>query len=383
MTPLVIGYDYKLVLLSVSVAIISAHSGILIFSPRGGRPVEAFKTRLGWGAAVIGSGIWTMHFVGMLALRLPFAIDYSVLPTLISALVAVVMTGVGLYAATSGRLGRWGLPVGATGMGLGIAAMHYIGMSAISSVCGIGYSFAGTAMAIVCGVAASALALCRLTRPTSSWASNVQAAFALGAAISSMHYIAMLTTRFGPLYDTVMVAVPSLNATYLACFVAVAVFFFVNILLLLALPDVEGRSVSSFPKSDSLDDPAGSLFAPTQELSIPVSGNGETRFVSVDRILFVTAEGHYTRVGYVDENSVFRQQICDHSLAKLADLLTPHRLLRCHRSHLVNLGHVEAIRRRGERGEAVLDMVTAPAIPVSRTAMPNFCRAVGEYRNAV
>lgn len=373
-------YDYGLVLLSVSVAIIAAHSGILIFSPARGHQIGSYKKRLGLGAAVIGSGIWTMHFIGMLAMRMAFEFNYAILPTLVSALVAIVMTGLGLYAATSGQLQRWGLAAGALGMGLGIAAMHYIGMSTVASVYRLSYQPLGTAIAVLCGIGASALALRRMTGPATGWGQNLQAAVALGLAISAMHYIAMAATQMEPLNRAMPIAAPSLNATYLACVIAVAVFFFVNAFLLLTLPDMQRESR---PAEASLE-PATSMSTAANDVpSVPVSGNGEIRFVSADRILFVTADGHYTRVGYIDESGTFREQICDHSLARLADVLIPHLMLRCHRSHLINLSHVEAIRRRGERGEAVLSIPAAPTIPISRAAMPAFSTAIGKFRHAI
>ena len=111
---MIVAYDYKLVLLSVAVAIVSAYAGLLLLNSEGGRSPLTYKARVGFAAFIIGTGIWSMHFIGMLALHLPIPVDYAVFQTLLSVLIAIALTGVGLYAATSGHLGQYGCAAGAT-----------------------------------------------------------------------------------------------------------------------------------------------------------------------------------------------------------------------------------------------------------------------------
>src|SRR5262249_60124217 len=77
--------------------------------------------------------IWTMHFVGMLAVRLPFQVDYLVLPTLLSFLVCAIVVGGAVYATSSGPLTLLRLTLSSCLMGGGIFAMHYLGMSALDA----------------------------------------------------------------------------------------------------------------------------------------------------------------------------------------------------------------------------------------------------------
>ena len=113
---------------------------------------------LAGSALTLATGVWSMHFVGMLAANFPSAIDYLVLPTLISFLICVIVVGIGVYAAhASGR------PVvsyrdGAVAMGLGISLMHYVGMSAVHLAGPTSYGPFVIA-SIVVSIAASAFAL--------------------------------------------------------------------------------------------------------------------------------------------------------------------------------------------------------------------------------
>ena len=119
-----------LVALSVVVAIQGAYVGlclaIQISDAHGAR-----RRLLPAAAAVsLAVAIWAMHFVAMLAARLPFAVDYLAFPTLLSFLVCVLVVGIAVFAVTAGPLTIGRLVASATFMGLGIASMHYIGMNA-------------------------------------------------------------------------------------------------------------------------------------------------------------------------------------------------------------------------------------------------------------
>ena len=78
-----------------------------------------------------GAAVWSMHFIAMIACRLPVAVTYDPALTLASLLVAVGVTGIGLYVVGSAPTKRRRLLVGGGVMGIGIAAMHYTGMAAM------------------------------------------------------------------------------------------------------------------------------------------------------------------------------------------------------------------------------------------------------------
>src|SRR6202012_3725559 len=82
-------------------------------------------------AVAMGSGIWSMHYVGMLAFRLPIPVLYYAPSVLLSLIVAILASAVGLYVASNKSSGLRSLLAASPVMGAGIAAMHYIGMEAM------------------------------------------------------------------------------------------------------------------------------------------------------------------------------------------------------------------------------------------------------------
>src|SRR5882724_9787507 len=124
-------HERWLVALSLIVAIQGAYVGLSL-AVQVGESVGLRRRLLLAGAALsLAVAIWAMHFVAMLAARLPFPVDYLVLPTLLSFLVCVIVVGAAVYATSSGPLTALRLALSAALMGAGIFSMHYIGMSAL------------------------------------------------------------------------------------------------------------------------------------------------------------------------------------------------------------------------------------------------------------
>src|SRR3569623_1707453 len=121
-------YNISLVLLSYVVAVLASHVTLSVAA----RVKEGGKAEgVGWvvsGALAMGTGIWLMHFVGMLAYRTPFRQFYDPQLTSLSFVVAVAVSGFALQRLRRERFDARDLAVAGTLMGSGIAAMHYIGM---------------------------------------------------------------------------------------------------------------------------------------------------------------------------------------------------------------------------------------------------------------
>ena len=158
------------------------------------------------GSLVMGTGIWSMHFVGMLALSLPMDIGFTPLLTFVSWLAAVGASVIALGVASGGRYSRRSIALASLAMGAGICAMHYIGMAALDLQPGIVWDWRLVAASAVIAVAASAAALLifRLLQRVHArqrFALQVLAATLMGAAISGMHYTGhgrgRLSGRFG------------------------------------------------------------------------------------------------------------------------------------------------------------------------------------------
>ena len=170
------------------------------------RRVRTAQRRVGlaWWAAgsiVMGTGIWSMHFLGMQAFTLPIEIGFAGGLTLVSWLAAVCASGVALYLA-SRRDFSWGpLALGALAMGAGISGMHYIGMAAMGMSPGIVWDPGLVALSVLVAVAASASALLifqllRRVRPRQRLAYQLAASFVMAVAICGMHYIGMAAASF-------------------------------------------------------------------------------------------------------------------------------------------------------------------------------------------
>src|SRR5687768_5708830 len=124
-------YSYSLVLLSVIVAIFASYTALDLatrITASKGRPARMW---LAGGAFSMGVGIWSMHFIGMLAFSLPGPMGYDAPITLLSMLIAVVVSYFALFTVTRRTLSNRNLVVGGALMGMGICAMHYTGMAAM------------------------------------------------------------------------------------------------------------------------------------------------------------------------------------------------------------------------------------------------------------
>ena len=175
------------------------------------------------GSLALGSGIWAMHFVGMLAYSLPVQLGYTRGLTLVSWIAAVAVSAVALGIATRESLSAGRLVAGALVMGSGICAMHYTGMAAIDLAPGIvwnvGLVAASAGIAIV--ASGAALAIFFMLRRVSeqrglTW--QVLAAVAVGLAISGMHYTGMAAAGFP--VGAVCASAGSLSEGYLGGLVA-------------------------------------------------------------------------------------------------------------------------------------------------------------------
>ena len=167
--------------------------------------VVASKGRAAWawlagGSVAMGMGVWSMHFVAMLAFRLPIPLAYDLWITLASLLPAILSAALVLELVRRGGLRGWRLGLAAVVLGCGIAAMHYCGMAAIHVEPRIRYNplilLASVAVAIA--VAYVALRLAFSLKDEVSHAKKAAAGLVMGAAIAAMHYTGMAAAQFAP-----------------------------------------------------------------------------------------------------------------------------------------------------------------------------------------
>src|SRR5579872_6156031 len=149
-TLLVGSYDYRLVGLSVLIAICASYAALDL----AGRFTAAQgKTRAVWltgGAAAMGLGVWSMHYIGMLAFTLPIPVLYDWPTVLLSLLAAMAASGIALYVVSRPTMKHWHTVVGSIFMGSGIAAMHYVGMEAmrLAAMCSFNIPLVASSVAL-------------------------------------------------------------------------------------------------------------------------------------------------------------------------------------------------------------------------------------------
>lgn len=177
------------------------------------------------GSLAMGTGIWCMHFVGMLAFSLPVALGYTVGLTAASWVAGVVVSAIALHVAGRGELTVLRLGSGAVAMGLGICAMHYTGMAALDMSPGIVWSpvLVVASALIAAGASAAALLIFFWLRKVSERRAAIfqpLAALVMGIAICGMHYTGMAAASFP--VGTVCLSVNALGGPQLGTVVSVS-----------------------------------------------------------------------------------------------------------------------------------------------------------------
>ena len=195
-------YDYRLVTLSVVIAVCAAYAALDL---AGRTTASRGRVRLVWltgGAAAMGLGIWSMHYIGMLAFLLPVPVFYDWPTVLVSLLAAIFASGVALFVVSRSRM-DWGHALaGSAIMGSGIATMHYIGMAAMRLPAMCHYDsllvVLSVVLAIVMSLAALWLSFHLREQSKTTWPKKCASAVVMGAAVAAMHYTGMAAARFTP-----------------------------------------------------------------------------------------------------------------------------------------------------------------------------------------
>ena len=196
-------FSYNLFVVAASFGIAMLASYVTLDLARRVRAAQRSVGLAWWlaGSIVMGTGIWSMHFLGMQAFKLPIAIGFDSLLTLLSWLAAVGASGVALGLASRENFGSAHLALGALVMGAAISGMHYIGMAAMEMAPGIVWDYRVVVLSVLIAVLASASALLifkllRRVRPGQRLVYQLAASFVMAVAICGMHYTGMAAARF-------------------------------------------------------------------------------------------------------------------------------------------------------------------------------------------
>jgi NO-binding membrane sensor protein with MHYT domain len=385
-------YETWLVLLSIVMAIQGAYVGLSLAVQIADAIGLRRRLLLAGATASFAVAIWTMHFLGMLAVRLPFQIDYLVFPTLLSFLVCMIVVGAAVYATSSGPLTLLRLTLSACLMGGGIFTMHYIGMSALDASTYMVHDRVYVAASMAIAIAASGLALWLATgrggRPP-----LILSAVVFGIAVSGMHYTAMGGVTLEP-FATAPSGAPALSIDLLAIVVAVVAFGISGIFLLLLLPDssrtpskpaevaenaATAAAVPEMPAAPATVPataegdqpefgrgtyaPLGGAGAPRRfARHLPVERDGGTHFLAVEDVVAIHANAHYT---YVFDGS--DKHFCPLAIGNVEARLDNDHFVRVHRSHIVNIDRVVGYKRSGDNEMVEMASAQHYLVPVSRS----------------
>lgn len=229
-------YDARLVCLSYIVAVIASYIALDVT----GRIRDVGNSKLTttlWllgGSFAMGAGIWSMHFIGMLAFSMDMPAIYDTSWTIISMLVAVTASAFAFFLLKSHNMPLFQMILGGILLGLGIAAMHYTGMIAMTISMNIHYLPGLFSLSIVIAIVASEAALYLAIKSNKGLLKTrirlkIISALIMGLAICGMHYTGMAAAIFTPIQDLNLDFANDINPNVLAIYIAVVTFFIMGI----------------------------------------------------------------------------------------------------------------------------------------------------------
>jgi NO-binding membrane sensor protein with MHYT domain len=399
------GHDPYLVALSVVIAILGGYTGFGLAARIRGTPGVSRRVLLAGAAAFLAIGIWTMHFVGMLAAPIPADTVYLVLPTIVSFLICALVVGVSLFFLSIGEPSQRRVVSSAVLLGAGIVSMHYVGIHGLAGNFAIAHDTPMILLSIAIAIVAAYGGL-RAFLARQDGVRLVASSIAFGIAVSGMHYTAMHGMHFVALSESTHQHAAGLAASpqILSVIVAVLCFVIAAGFLLSLVPDprrlTTTTAVAADPVSEATVAPAQAVFADPNPVAasfprfmpaplggigqppraapavrLPIEGADGTHFIDTADVRSVRADAHYTRV-----HDGTRERMCPWSISEAEAQLDPGLFVRVHRSHIVAIPHVSFVRKEGDGAVIELDGPSPHRVPVSRAKIAEVKARLGLAR---
>jgi len=381
-------YDYLLVAASVLVSLMASFTGLTLTKGISALPAGRRKVQIVMAALALGGGIWSMHFVAILAMRFPLPIDYDSIYTLGSALIAILMAGLALLIMHFAPRTWVSQVVAGVILGNGIVVMHYVGMSALRGCLAL-YDPVGVILSIagatVMGIIAIGVAYAK--RDT---AHILASTVIFGSSVVVVHFVAIAWTSF-ELSGSFAGTTPLIENGTLALLVMFSAFVICGTFLLASTNYVftgfGGAATAGAPAAAAAftgvheggeeplpEEVLSAAFVPHGDAPrIPYERDKRTCFIPADQVIALRAEGHYT-VLYTREEKLF----CPWSISEAEKRLPDSLFLRTHRSYLVNIHQVTAFERHKDSGSCHFEGVQSLKFaPVSRGNVAGVREALG------
>ncbi|MBH0173691.1 EAL domain-containing protein [Fictibacillus sp. 23RED33] len=222
-------YHIPLVSLSIIIAVIASYAALDLGIQVQKTKSYARYIWMISGAFAMGMGIWAMHFVAMLAFHLSISVTYDVTLVIVSIIPAILSSGIALYIISRPVMGKKQVLLGALFMATGIVSMHYTGMEAMKMNAEINYNPVLWTLSAVIAFVASVVALYLLSfvsqnyKTSKIWLVKLGSAVLMGIAISGMHYTGMSAASYkGHQHHTDLAATP-FNSTLLAYAIGIVI----------------------------------------------------------------------------------------------------------------------------------------------------------------
>jgi PAS domain S-box-containing protein len=300
-------YDLHLVALSFVVACFASYTALDLAGRIRASRGWIWGAWLATAAISMGGGIWSMHFIAMLAFIMPMVVTFAVGLTALSLVVAILVTGGGFYVIGIRRATVLQLSLSGVFMGIGIVAMHYTGMAAMRMSAEISYDRTLVALSVVIAIGASIAALWLAFRTVAAW-QRIAAAVVMGFAISGMHYTGMAAAEFTAHHDlNAAPTVAGLAQTNLAIGIA-AITFLILFLALLASAFDRQSAIHAERGTILLRESEERLRKLYRETPLPLHAIGP------DGRIEESSDAWLDLLGYTREEALGR---------KLTDLMTP------------------------------------------------------------
>ena len=398
------GHDPYLVALSVVIAILGGYTGFGLAARIRGTPGVSRRVLLSGAAGFLAVGIWTMHFVGMLAAPIPADAAYLVLPTIVSFLICALVVGVSLFFVSIGEPSQRRVISSAVLLGAGIVSMHYVGIHGLAGNFAIRHDGAMVLLSVLIAIAAAYGGLrAFLARQDGIRLTAERDRLRHRGIRHALHrdvrhaFRPALGSRPSPVAGG-LAASPQILSVVVAvlCFVIAAGF------LLSLVPDPRRQTATAAATTGPVAEAALPVAPPgrgNRRRQLPAADVGPARRSRAAATPGAACRGCRWRAPTARISSTppmcaasaptpiirrihdgTRERMCPWSISEAEAQLDPGLFVRVHRSHIVAIPHVTFVRKEGDGAVVELDGPTPHRVPVSRAKIAEVKARLGLAR---